>query len=272
MGRAAATSGIPWVRGDGGGSVRTLGVVLLDHDTENEIVYQLCQLLGRAILPVSRADRPGGPGVGYGTAFFYTELVGATDDGEVVQEWLLTADASARAGYGEIGLRPSVTEPADAASEPIELPGFADRWLHLPEIGLAAMPTGGLHGYAEDRGWRWRTQHVTDAVAAGAAAVARVGGAPGSAFVLALGVADDGSRPLEAVIERVVRDGEALRITTELPAGYVGAPVFGVETGVDGELTLHCLGLVLPAEAGGHPLATFDRIRAALAEATAGFR
>jgi hypothetical protein len=48
--------------------------------------------------------------------------------------------------------------------------------------------------------------------------------------------------------------------------------VFGVETGRDGEPALHCLGLVLPAEAGGHPVATFDRIRAALAEATAEFR
>ncbi|MGR6321671.1 hypothetical protein Q2K19_17345 [Micromonospora soli] len=246
--------------------------MLLDQETENEIVYELCQLLGRAILPVSRYDRPGAAGHGFGTAFFYAELVGATDDGDVVHEWLLTADAATRAAYGEIGLRPSVTEPADASAEPIELPGFADRWLHLPEIGLAAMPTGGLHGHAEDRGWRWRTQQVTDAVAAGADVVARVGAAPGSAFVLALGVGDDGSRPLEAVIERVVRDGAGLRVDTELPAGYVGAPVFGVEAGPDGELALHCLGAVLPGEAGGHPVATFDRIRSALAAATAGYR
>ncbi|MCW3838641.1 hypothetical protein ONA70_00820 [Micromonospora yasonensis] len=244
--------------------------MLLDQETENEIIYELCQLLGRAILPLSRADRPDGAGQGHGTAFFYTELVGTTDDGEVVHEWLLTADASTRGAYGEIGLRPSITEPADAASEAIELPGFADRWLHLPETGVAAMPTGGLHGYADDRGWCWRTQQVTHAVAADAEAVARVGAAP--AFVLALGVADDGSRPLEAVIERVARDGDALRIATELPAGYVGAPVFGVETGPDGELALRCLGLVLPAEVGGHPVATFDRIRAALTEVTAGFR
>ncbi|MFR9778677.1 hypothetical protein ACL02O_21845 [Micromonospora sp. MS34] len=246
--------------------------MLLDQETENAIVYELCRLLGRAILPVSRSDRPDRAAEGFGTAFFYTELVGATDDGEVVHEWLLTADEVTRAGYGEIGLRASVTDPADAAAEAVELPGFADRWLHLPAVGLAALPTGGLHGHAEDRGWRWRTQQVTDAVAADAEAVARLGAEPGSAFVLALGVADDGSRPLEAVIERVVRDGGALRITTELPAGYVGAPVFSVEAGADGEPALHCLGLVLPAEAGGHPVATFDRIRAALVEATAGFR
>ncbi|MFI7429811.1 hypothetical protein ACIBPB_22700 [Micromonospora sp. NPDC049836] len=243
--------------------------MLLDQETENEIVYELCQLLGRAILPLGGYDRPGGTGETMGTAFFYTEMVGATDDGEVVHEWLLTADVTTRPAYGEIGLRPSVTEPADAAAEPIVLPRFADHWLHLPQIGVAAMPTGGLHGHAEDQGWRWRTQQVSDAVAARADAVGRVGAAPGSAFVLALGVGEDGSRPLEAVIERVVRDGDGLRVDTELPAGYVGAPVFGVEAGPDGELALHCLGLLLPAVPGGHPVATFDRIRSALAEATA---
>ncbi|MEU1685771.1 hypothetical protein [Micromonospora sp. NPDC005707] len=242
--------------------------MLLDQETENEIAYELCQLLGRAILPVSGSDGPGAPGTTFGTAFFYSELVGATDDGEVVHEWLLTASATTRTPYGEIGLRPSLTEPAEAAAEPIVLPDFADRWLHLPEIGLAAMPTGGLHGHAEDGGWSWRTQQVTDAVAAPADAVARVGAEPGSAFVLALGLGDDGSRPLEAVIERVARAGGEVRVTTELPSGYVGAPVFGVEA-LDGELSLRCLGLLLPSEGGGHPVATFDRIRSALAAATA---
>ncbi|MFU8873525.1 hypothetical protein [Micromonospora sp. SL4-19] len=246
--------------------------MLLDQETENEIVYELCQLFGRAILPVTQFDRPGAPGDGFGTAFFHTELVGATDDGDVLHEWLLSADVATRAPYGEIGLRPSVTEPADAASDGILMPDFAGQWLHLPEVGVAAMPTGGLHGHAEDRGWRWRTQQVTDAVAARADAIALVGAEPSSAFVLALGVADDGSRPLEATIERVVRDGDELRLTTELPAGYVGAPVFGVEARPEGEVALRCLGLVLPGNGGGHPLATFDRIRSALAEATAGYR
>ncbi|MFE9656764.1 hypothetical protein [Micromonospora sp. NPDC006431] len=246
--------------------------MLLDQETENEVVHELCQLLGRAILPVSRFDRPGAAADGYGTAFFYTELVGSTDDGDVVHEWLLTADACAGAPYGEIGLRPSVTEPAGVASDAILLPDFAGQWLHLPEVGLAAMPTGGLHGHAEDRGWHWRTQQVTEAVAAGADAVARVGAEPGSAFVLALGVAEDGSRLLEAVVERVARVGDDLCVTAELPTGYVGAPVFAVEAAPGGELALRCLGLVLPGADGGHPVATFDRIRSALAAATAGYR
>ncbi|MFD2766478.1 hypothetical protein [Micromonospora eburnea] len=247
--------------------------MLLDQETENEIVYELCQLLGRSILPLSRFDRPGAAVQGFATAFFYSELVGATDDGDVVHEWLLTAEAATTASYGEIGLRPSVTEPADAASDGgILMPDFAGQWLHLPEIGVAAMPTGGLHGYAEDQGWCWRTQQVTDAVAARADVIAGIGADPSAAFVLALGVADDGSRPLEAVIERVVRDGDDLRVTTELPAGYVGAPVFAVGTRAEGELALRCLGLVLPGEQGGHQVATFDRISSAIAAATAGYR
>ncbi|SCL69693.1 hypothetical protein [Micromonospora chersina] len=259
-------------RATGAGRVSNLGVVLLDPETENACAYELCQLLGRAILPVHGSGGPGAPATTFGTAFFYSELIGATDDGEVVHEWLLTASATTRAPYGEIGLRPSVTEPAEAAAEPVELPDFADRWLDLPDIGLAAMPIGGLYGYAEDRGWSWRTQQVTDAVAAPAEAVARVGAEPRSAFVLALGVGDDGSRPLEAVIERVARHGDEVRVTTELPVGYAGAPVFGVEAGPEGEVALRCLGLLLPATSGGHPVATFDRIRSALSAATAGYR
>ncbi|MEV0004085.1 hypothetical protein AB0H28_17605 [Micromonospora sp. NPDC050980] len=244
--------------------------MLLDQETENEIVFELCQHFGRSILPVSGADRPGAPADTLGTAFFYSELVGATDDGEIAHEWLLTAGALTDRSYGEIGLRPSVTDPAEGADEPIELPGFADHWLPLPELGVAAMPTGGLHGHADDRGWRWRTQQVTEAVAAPADAVARVGAAPASAFVLALGVGADGSRPLEAVVERVARDGDEVRLIAELPAGYVGAPVFTVEAGTAGEPVPWCLGVLLPPRDGGHPVATFDRIRAALAGVIVG--
>ncbi|SCG74493.1 hypothetical protein [Micromonospora humi] len=244
--------------------------MLLDQETENEIVFELCQHLGRSILPVAGSEGPGAPAGTVGTAFFYSELVGATDDGEVAHEWLLTAEVLTDRPYGEILLRPSVTEPAEGAAEPIELSGFADHWLRLPELGVAAMPTGGLHGHADDRGWRWRTQQVTEAVAASAGAVARIGAAPGSAFVLALGVAEDGSRPLEAVVQQVARDGDEVRVTVELPAGYVGAPVFTVEAGPEGAAVPRCLGVLLPPRDGGHPVATFDRIRPALAEVVQG--
>jgi hypothetical protein len=243
--------------------------VLLDPETENDIASELCQLVGRAILPVGQLDRPGDTARGFGTAFFFSELVTAADGRQLVREYLLTADAITRAPYGKFGLRPSVTEPAGAA-DAILLADFAAQWAHFPEVGLAAMLARGLQQHAAGEGWQWRTQPVTDEMAAPADVVAGIGTVPGSAFVLALGVADDGSRPLEAVIERVVRDGDDIRLGTELPDGHVGAPVFGAEVIAGGDLTVHCLGLVLPAEGGGHRIATFDRIRAALGAVSPG--
>ncbi|MEU5938667.1 hypothetical protein ABZ807_05670 [Micromonospora sp. NPDC047548] len=223
--------------------------MLLEPDAENEVAYELCQLLGRAILPIRAVgDGPAG------TAFFFQHPTG---------EFLLTADVLTRAEAGEIGLRPSVTEPTGVAADALVLPGFAELWAHRPGVGVAVMPTGGLHGRAAGQGWRWRTQPVPDAVAAGADEVARIGAEPVSAIVLALGVSADGSRPLEVAVERVVRADGGLRVTGELPAGYVGAPVFGVRADAAGEVGLRCLGLVLPG-AGGHPVATFDRIIAEL--------
>lgn len=229
--------------------IRTLGLVLLDPDVENEVAYELCQLVGRAILPFR--------GIGQvpataGTAFFFRDSAG---------EYLLTADALTDAPLGELGLRASLTEPAGAAGDVVPAP---ESWLHRTELGVAILPTAGLHEDARRAGWRWRTQQVAESVAAGADVVARIGAEPGSAFVLANGVREDGSRPLEVAIEQVVRSGDAVRITTELPPGYVGAPVFGVQADAAGEVALHCLGLVLPATVGGHPVATFDRIRAAI--------
>ncbi|MGC5020581.1 hypothetical protein [Micromonospora sp. DT47] len=221
--------------------------MLLEPDAENEVAYELCQLLGRAILPVSGAGA-------YGTAFFLGHPTG---------EYLLTADALTHAEVGEIGLRASVTEPAGVASDAMLLPDFPRLWAHRPEVGAAIMPTSDLHAYAAERGWRWRTQPVPDAVAVRADEVAGLGAEPISAIVLALGLCEDGSRPLEVAVERAVRADNGLRITAALPAGYVGAPVFGVRPDAAGEVGLRCLGLVLPGE-GGHPLATLDRIVADL--------
>ncbi|MGK5440714.1 hypothetical protein ACSNN7_02630 [Micromonospora sp. URMC 105] len=226
--------------------------MLLEPDAENEVAYELCQLLGRAILPI----RPAGPADDgpAGTAFLFAHRTG---------EYLLTADVVTQVEAGEVGLRPSVTEPAGVAPDALVLPHFADRWAHRPDLGVAVLPTGELHERAAGQGWRWRTQSVPDAVAAGADDVAGIGAEPVSAIVLALGVRDDGSRPLEVAVERAVRADDGLRITGELPAGYVGAPVFGVRADASGEVGLRCLGLVLPGD-GGHPVATFDRITAEL--------
>ncbi len=223
--------------------------MLLDPDTESDVAYELCQLVGRAILPL----RAGGAA---GTAFFLS-LGGG--------EYLLTAEALTRAPVGEVGLRPSVAEPAEAAGDSLTLPDFAGRWFRAAGTGTAVMPTAGLHELAAGAGWRWRTQQVPEVVVADADVIAAIGAEPGSAIVLALGVGDGGARPLEVAIERYAREGDGVRVQAELPDGYVGAPVFGVLAAGDGEVGLRCLGLVLPAERGGHPLATFDGVRAAVA-------
>ncbi|RKN42095.1 hypothetical protein [Micromonospora endolithica] len=221
--------------------------MLLDPETESDVAYELCQLLGRAILPIGAGEGD------VGTAFF---LGGPGGDG-----YLLTAAALTHSPTAALGLRPSVTEPAGVAGDSFDLTGAA--WVRPVDLGVAFLPTGGLHDRAAGQGWRWRTQQVPDAVAADADAIAGIGAEPGSAIVLALGVGADGTRPLEVAIERVVRDGDGVRVIAELPAGYVGAPVFGVRDD-GGEVGLSCLGLVLPGRDGGHPVATFDRIRAAL--------
>ncbi|NJP33103.1 hypothetical protein [Micromonospora thermarum] len=224
--------------------------MLLDPDTESDVAYELCQLVGRAILPVRAGDD-------LGTAFFFATAGGG--------EYLLTSEALTRAPTGDVGLRPSVTEPADVAGDTLTVPDFVRGWCR-PGTGAAVMPTAGLHELAESAGWRWRTQQVPEVIAADSDAIAGLGAEPGSAIVLALGVGEGGTRPLEVAIERYAREGDTVRLTADLPDGYVGAPVFAVLAGSDGEVGLSCLGLVLPADGDGHPVATFDTIRAAVAD------
>ncbi|MGC4744682.1 hypothetical protein ACLQ28_03305 [Micromonospora sp. DT201] len=229
--------------------------MLLDPDAENDVAYELCQIVGRAILPYRSSvddDQV------HGTAFFFQG-----GDDPVGESLLTAADLVGSAGGGELSLRASVTEPAGVAPAAVSAAEVVPGWARFPGDGVAVLPTAGLHRYAGDGGWRWRVQPVPAGIAAGPEVVARLGADADSAFVLAHGVREDGSRPLEVAIERVVRDGDDVRITTELPPGYVGAPVFVVQADTTGEVSLYCLGLVLPG-VGGHPVATFDRIRAVL--------
>ncbi|WP_141723172.1 hypothetical protein [Micromonospora matsumotoense] len=226
--------------------------MLLEPDAENEVASELCQLLGRAILPVHAA---GGPG----TAFFLSHPGG---------EFLLTAEGVA-AQAQRLGLRPSITEPAGVAGESLALADLPAQWIRDARLGVAALPTGELHGFAAGQGWRWRVQPVPATIAVRADDLAGFGVGPVTAIVLALGVDVDGGRPLEVAVERAVRDGDSLRIDAALPAGYVGAPVFGVRPDDVGEISLRCLGVVLPGghddDLGpGHPVATLDRALAVL--------
>lgn len=149
------------------------------------------------------------------------------------------------------------------------MPRFAQLWTHRADLGAAIMATQGRHEHVPAKGWRWATQEVTDGVAARAPEVAAIGELPISAFVLGhlVNEPSGSSRPLELVVGRVIRDGDRLVFASPLPAGFVGAPVFCLQArGSDGG-ALQCLGLALPGD-DRHPVATFDRIRDAIADLT----
>ncbi|WP_406085665.1 hypothetical protein [Streptomyces virginiae] len=106
---------------------------------------------------------------------------------------------------------------------------------------------------------------VTDGVAATEEDIAALDGTPVPAYLL--GHVDDdvnGPRGQAVVVGEIVRtDEDGVRRLGTLPRGCVGAPVF-IGAGLGGNsFKLVCVGVALPGE-GPHPIATFDRIRAAL--------
>lgn len=229
-------------------------------------------MVGLCTFPLRQLDRPARSGTPappeFGTAFLFNELVESGPAGDRVREYLLTADVLTRTTLGEVALRADLIEPASAASDVLVLPQFGDLWSHRPDIGVAIMATSILHDHGRAKGRRWVTQEVTDGLAARAESVDRIDSQPTSAFVLGHRVGGPhGSRPLQMAVGHVIRDTGGVRFAGALPEGYVGAPVFvagSPDGGRDG-VALRCLGLLLP---GGddHPVATFDLIRAAVAE------
>jgi hypothetical protein len=245
--------------------------VLLSPEAEDHVVGAIRQRLGRATLPLSTArdseisdvSRPR-----LGTAFWFNELVDTRDGQEWVREYLVTADALTHAGLAEFVVRPELADPPGSASaDEIVMLDFESLWEHRESMGVALMGTDGLHAHAQGKGWRWGTQQVTDGIAARPTDVATIGAQPISAIVLGHLVEDPGpSRPQRAAVGRVIREAETVRFDGSLPDGMVGAPVFVVmQLAGDDAAVLRCLGLVLPGDDDGHSIATFDKIRTAVA-------
>jgi hypothetical protein len=204
---------------------------------------------------------------GFATAFFFNELVDTTGGVERVREYLLTADALIRAPVGEFTLRSEIAEPIGAASELLVMPEFESRWLHRESIGVSLMGTDDLHRHARRKQWRWTIQQVTDGIAARAGDIAVIGPQPVSGFVLGHLVEPPNlSRPLSMAVGQVVRDQDRIWVTGSLPDGMNGGPVFVLLPRASNAGVLRCLGLVLPGEHNTHPIATFDQIRAAIAD------
>ncbi|MFI6468138.1 hypothetical protein [Streptomyces sp. NPDC050528] len=221
--------------------------------------------IGGATLPLQEAHREGG----HATLFWFNELVESAPDGDVVRQFLVTAGESTRGvDFAEVTIRPSLCDPAPSA-EKLVMTDFAESWTHLGDLGVAIMPTAGLHAYADRKGWRWNTDEITDGIAARDGDIARIGAEPVVAYVLGHDVdPDGGARDQVAVVGKVARAADGtVRWGGRLPQGCVGAPVFMSVPLDDDSFKLVCVGVALPPDEHGfghHPVVTFDAIRQAL--------
>ncbi|MET8284345.1 hypothetical protein ABZV80_03705 [Streptomyces sp. NPDC005132] len=215
--------------------------------------------VGRSTLPFQRAHRE----EQHATAFWFNELVETTSDGEVIRQYLVTASEPARVELAEFTLRPELCAPVMSAQKLMML-DFAEGWTHLGDLGVAVMPSTGLHAHGARKGWHWTTDEITGGIAATEQDIAGLGESPVPAYLL--GHVTDGDSPREqaVVIGQITRAGDGVvRWIGDLPQGCVGAPVFiGAPLG-DNSFKLVCVGVTLPA-GDHHTVAPFDRIRAAL--------
>ncbi len=185
-----------------------------------------------------------------------------TAEEEVIRQYLVTASEPARVEVAEFTLRPDLCTPV-MSSEKLMMIDFAEGWIHLGDLGVAVMPTAGLHAHGARKGWRWTTDEITDGIAATEQDIAELGEHPIAAYVLGH-ITEDRDREQTVVIGQVTRtSGGSIHWIGNLPQGCVGAPVFiGARLGGN-SFKLVCLGVTLPAD-GDHAIAPFDRIRAAL--------
>jgi hypothetical protein len=214
---------------------------------------------GRTTLPFRRAQRE----EQHATAFWFNELVEAASKEKTIRQYLVTASEPARAEIAEFTLRPDLCAPAMSA-EKLLMMNFADEWIHLDGLGVAVMPTAGLHAHGARKGWRWTTDEITEGIAAKEEDIACLGTKPVVAYVLGHDVAaGSGDREQAVIVGGVTRTSSgSVRWVGDLPQGCVGAPVFITRLKED-RFKLVCVGVVLPGD-GPHPIATFDRIRTAL--------
>ncbi|MDI5961932.1 hypothetical protein POF50_014445 [Streptomyces sp. SL13] len=230
---------------------------------QTAIVKTLLSLVGRSTLPVrqARSDER------HGTAFWFDDLVAAGPDGPVVRQYLVTADAMTRFDLGELVLRPELCDPP-VNPDVLLMPGFAEQWIRLERLGLAVMPTTGLHAHAERRGWRWTTDPVDDGLAAAVGDLAALDGRPAPAYAVGHPVPPrpgDGSGPAVVAGHVYRRNDNTLGWQGAIPDGLAGAPVLAVPPGPDGTADPLCIGALLPGR-GRDTVVTFDHVRLALSD------
>ncbi|MEV6964279.1 hypothetical protein AB0M47_04110 [Hamadaea sp. NPDC051192] len=226
----------------------------------------IAERLRRCTLPI-KAGRE------FGTAFLYNELVESTPDADRVREWVVAADRFTRGPTLEVRLRPEMIE-SERSSDYLLVMHMEDGWARRAGVGV--LTSSVLHEHAERKGWRWRTQEVTEGMAATRERVKTVLG-DGARRAWALGHFDyevievpGEPRPQGLVSASVARDPDGVvRCRGELPNGFAGAPVFVADQVARLEFALVCLGVV-----GGNErnptVVTFDTVRELIARATAG--
>ncbi|MFH8464445.1 hypothetical protein [Streptomyces sp. NPDC017991] len=231
-------------------------------DLHSATVDAIVDHAGRSTLPFQQANRE----EQHATAFWFNELVETSADGEVVRQYLVTAGEPTRVELAEFTLRPDLCTPAMSA-EKLMLIDFAQGWTHLDDLGVAVMPTAGLHAHGARKGWRWAIDEITDGIAATEQDIVDLGDGPVAAYLLGHVADGDGTREQAVVVGEITRTGNGgIRWNGDLPQGCVGAPVFiGARLGGDGhQFKLVCVGVAVHAD-GQHAVVPFDRVRAALA-------
>ncbi|MDX3433664.1 MULTISPECIES: hypothetical protein [unclassified Streptomyces] len=233
------------------------------HDA---IINAIMANAGRSTLPFQQAhaDR------WHGTAFWFNDLLDSASGSEVISQYLVTAAGMTRYDLGELTLRPELCEP-EMSAEKLLMTDFAEGWTVLGDLGVAVMPTAGLHAHGRRKGWSWATDEITDGLAARHEDIARIGAEPRPAYILGHDVGEqDGERLQAVVVGRVARGADGhVHWDSTVPEGCAGAPVFVGEELGDDRFRLVCVGLVLPG-AERNRIATFDRIRTAVRESGAG--
>ncbi|MGW0794110.1 hypothetical protein [Streptomyces sp. NPDC002692] len=228
-------------------------------DLSSATVDAIVDHVGRSTLPFRQA-------LGeeqYATAFWFNELVGTTAEGEIVRQYLVTAGEPARVELAEFTLRPQLCAPVMSA-EKLMMIDFAEQWTHLDGLGVAVMPSAGLHAHGARKGWQWTTDEITDGIAATEQDIAGLGESPVQAYLLGHVNDGDGPREQAVVIGRIIREDDGrIQWIGDLPQGCVGAPVFISAPRGANSFKLVCVGVALPA-GEHHTIAPFDRIRAAL--------
>lgn len=120
--------------------------------------------LERALLPVEpNSGHPSG-----GTLFLFNYLIDQVTTGEGVGDrvmtFLVTSGSTATGEVAGLGLSRHMLDDPEVASDMLLFTNWSEQW-HSPgglEADAALLPFFHLEAHARGKGWRWRTQEVTE--------------------------------------------------------------------------------------------------------------